>query len=133
MSEKILELVDNIKQKITDKEYMDMMDSLKELYDRKIYEVTLMSLDIDKRYNKQLNIMNTITIKNLKLEGEFDIGDNVWIEDNIMKNTTSMTNIRFDLNRIDDDSDDDDCSNCASEVKIVYKKYTYISHKKIED
>ena len=133
MSEKILELVDNIKQKITDKEYMDMMDSLKELYDRQIYEVTLMSLDIDKRYNRQLNIMNTITIKNLKLEGEFDIGDNVWIEDNIMKNTTSMTNIRFDLNRIDDDSDDDDCSNCASEVKIVYKKYTYISHKKIED
>ena len=133
MSEKILELVDNIKQKITDKEYMDMMDSLKELYDRKIYEVTLMSLDISKRYNRQLNIMNTITIKNLKLEGEFDIGDNVWIEDNIMKNTNSMTNIRFDLNRIDDDSDDDDCSNCAAEVKVVYKKYTYISHKKIED
>ena len=132
MSEKILELVDNIKQKITDKEYMDMMDSLKELYDRKIYEVTLMSLDIDKRYNKQLNIRNTITIKNLKLEGEFDIGDNVWIEDNIMKNTRTMTNIRFDLNRKDDDSDDDDCSNCSSDVKVVYKKYTYISHKKIE-
>ena len=133
MSEKILELVDNIKQKITDKEYMDMMESLKELYDRKIYEVTLMSLDIDKRYNKQLNIRNTITIKNLKLEGEFDIGDNVWIEDNIMKNTRTMTNIRFDLNRKDDDSDDDDCSNCSSDVKVVYKKYTYISHKKIED
>tara|TARA_R110000796_G_scaffold34651_2_gene89309 strand:+ start:539 stop:940 length:402 start_codon:yes stop_codon:yes gene_type:complete len=132
MSEKILELVDNIKQKITDKEYMDMMESLKELYDRKIYEVTLMSLDIDKRYNKQLNIRNTITIKNLKLEGEFDIGDNVWIEDNIMKNTRTMTNIRFDLNRKDDDSDDDDCSNCSSDVKVVYKKYTYISHKKIE-
>ena len=131
MSEKILELVDNIKQKITDKEYMDMMESLKELYDRKIYEVTLMSLDIDKRYNKQLNIRNTITIKNLKLEGEFDIGDNVWIEDNIMKNTRTMTNIRFDLNRKDDDSDDD-CSNCSSDVKVVYKKYTYISHKKIE-
>ena len=132
MSEKILELVDNIKLKITDKEYMDMMESLKELYDRKIYEVTLMSLDIDKRYNKQLNIRNTITIKNLKLEGEFDIGDNVWIEDNIMKNTRTMTNIRFDLNRKDDDSDDDDCSNCSSDVKVVYKKYTYISHKKIE-
>ena len=133
MSEKILELVDNIKQKITDKEYMDMMDSLKELYDRQIYEVTLMSLDISKRYNRQLNIMNTITIKNLKLEGEFDIGDHVCIEDNIMKNNSSCTNIRFDLNRIDDDSDDDDCSNCASEVKVVYKNYTYISHKKIEN
>ena len=133
MTDKLLEQVDNIKEKITDQEYIDLMETLSKIHKEEFIEVSLLVVFTEKIFSKQILIDTVIEKKIVKFSGDIKLGDKVWINDNIMIKKPldckpHTVSIDYDLSHKDDDDTDNDC--CPQFLRLTYNKYIYLGHKK---
>ena len=138
MTEQILEQIDNIKEKISSQEYIDLMKTITDIHNTELYEVTMLTASFKKKYSKQINHKNDVETKILKLNGVFKLGDKILFgKDNIMihakeENSSIKEVSYFDLNHIENDDDLEDLCDCSHVMRLIFYRHTYISHKKIE-